>query len=130
MPDTIADRVCRVLAAREDVHLALLFGSQARGTAGDRSDVDVAVFAPGVDRLALAAELGAALGRTVDVVSLQDPPIPLLRALVRDGVVVHQGRRGAAAGWRTRALLALEIDGPWYAHMRDAWLTRVAARGL
>jgi predicted nucleotidyltransferase len=118
------------LADREDVRLALLFGSQARGRAGAGSDVDVAVLAPGVDGLELASELSHAIGREVDVIALEDPSVPLLAQLVRDSIVVHEGVPGAAASWRARALLALEIDGPWYARMRDAWLARVAERGL
>ena len=126
----VARALSAALAGRRDVHLALLFGSQARGTAGASSDVDVGVLGEGLDRLKLTAELSRAVGREVQVASLEDPPIPLLMQLVRDAIVVHEGAPGASATWRTRALLALEIDGPWYARMRDAWLARVADRGL
>jgi hypothetical protein len=43
---------------------------------------------------------------------------------------VHERRRGTAATWRAHALADLETDAPWFARMRDAWLARVAARGL
>jgi predicted nucleotidyltransferase len=113
------------------VELALLFGSRARGTAGPRSDVDVAILgAPGLDRLGLAASLGTRLGLEVDVLTLDDVPIPLLDALVREAIVIHEAHPGAAARWRSRALSQLETDRPWFARMRDAWLARVAARGL
>jgi predicted nucleotidyltransferase len=39
-----------------EVELVLLFGSVARGQARPDSDVDVAVFGSGLDRLTLAAE--------------------------------------------------------------------------
>ncbi len=123
-------RLARAFVGRSEVRLALLFGSEARGTAGPASDVDVAVDAPGVDRLALAAELGAALDREVDVVPLEDAGFPLLEQLVRDGVTVHEGRPGAAARWRAHALASLETDRPWFERMRDAWLRRVAERGV
>lgn len=126
----VRERLAAALRGRDDVHLAVLFGSMARGEPRAHSDVDVAVLAPGVDRLRLAADLAAAVGREVDLVSLQNASIPLLGQLVRDSVVVHEGLPGAGARWRTRALLALETDGPWYARMRDAWLARVAERGL
>lgn len=129
-PGDIAAQLGDALAGRTDVQLALLFGSTARGEARSSSDVDVAVLAPSVDRLTLAADLSNAVGRTVDIVSLEEASIPMLSQLVRDGIVVHQGVAGASAAWRTRALLALETDGPWYARMRDAWLARVAERGL
>jgi predicted nucleotidyltransferase len=124
-PDVLA-ALRGALRSRTDVKLALLFGSRARGTAGPASDVDVAVLAPGVDLLDLAAVLRQATGRDVDLVALEDATIPLLEELVRDAVVVHQGQRGAAAQWRSSALLALETDLPWYRRMRDAFLARLA----
>ena len=63
-------------------------------------------------------------------VSLEAASIPLLTELIRDGVVVHEGVRGAGATWRTSALLALETDGPWYRRMRDQWLSKVARSGF
>ncbi len=108
----------------------LLFGSQARETARSASDVDLAVLAPGADLMALAADLSRDLGLEVDVVSLEDPSIPLVEELVRDGVVVHESRPGAGASWRSSVLATLETDRPWYARMRDAWLRRVARQGL
>lgn len=96
--DLVADLRC-VLEPRTDVRLALLFGSVARGAAGADSDVDLAVDASGVDRLALARDVSLALGREVDIVELAEPGYPLLAALVRDGIVVAEHERGAAAAW-------------------------------
>jgi predicted nucleotidyltransferase len=115
------------LRARSDVHLALLFGSEARGTADEDSDVDVVVLAPGVDLLALAATLRTALDREVDLVSLEDVTIPLLGELVRDAIVVHEGQPSAHARWRSHALTTLETDGPWYRRMRDAFIAQLAS---
>src|SRR5437867_1519226 len=109
------------LAGRSDIFVAILFGSFARGASHEASDVDLAVLPKGIDRLTLAAELSALLSREVDVVSLDDPGVPLLGAVVREGVVVHEGRTGAAAQWRSRALIDLETDRPWFRRMRDAW---------
>jgi len=120
----------RALAGRADVRLALVFGSIARGTARDDSDVDLAIDAPGVDRLALARDLSLAVGREVDVVDLASAGYPLLAAIVRDGVVVAAHAAGAEARWRTRALLALETDRPWFERMRDAYLARLATGRL
>jgi predicted nucleotidyltransferase len=115
------------LQERVDLHLVLLFGSHARQSSTPRSDIDLAVLAPGVDILQLSAELSSATGQEIDVVMLDRVTIPLLEELVRDAVVVHEGIRGMAASWRSRALAMLETDRPWYARMRDAWLKRVAA---
>lgn len=118
------------LQGRADVVLALLFGSEAQGRARSDSDVDVAVIAPGVDLAQLAGDLSSRLGREVDVVDLEDAFVPLLAEVVAHGVVVHEGRSGAAGAWRAHALADLEIDLPWYRRMSDGWLGRVAARGL
>ena len=126
----VRDALRRALAGRPGVRLALLFGSHARGAAREDSDVDVAVLGAGVDRLALGAAVGAAIGRVVDVVDLADPSIVLLEELVRDAIVVHEASPGAGALWRSRVLAQLEIDRPWFARMRDAWLARVAEKGI
>ncbi len=119
------------LARTAGIRLALLFGSVARGTAGADSDVDLAIDAePSVDLLAVASELSLGLGREVQIVALRDAGVPLLEELLRDAVVAYQGSPNAAAAWRTRALLELDLDRPGYARMRDAWLARVARRGV
>jgi predicted nucleotidyltransferase len=120
----------QVLHARTDVALALLFGSRARGDASESSDVDVALLAPSADLLEIGARLSQASGLEVDVISLTDPGVPLLDELLRDAVVLYEARPGAYATWRSHVLADLEIDRPWYERMRDAWLERVAERGV
>jgi len=127
-PTLQAIREC--LLGRLDVQLALVFGSRARGTATPTSDVDVAVGAPSIDLLDLAALLSRATGLEVDVVDLEHAGVPLLARIVREGVLVHEARPGTAATWRAQALADLETDAPWFARMREAWLARVAARGF
>lgn len=115
------------LHGRKDVRLALLFGSRARGRARPDSDADIAVLGKELDLLELAADLSAASRLEVDVVSLEDPGYPLLNALLRDSIVLHEGERGAAATWRSHALLDAELDRPGYERMRDAYLKKLAA---
>ncbi|MDP9121010.1 MAG: nucleotidyltransferase domain-containing protein [Acidobacteriota bacterium] len=114
------------LAGRMDIELAVLFGSFARGRARLDSDADVAVLGAKLDLLALAADLGQAARREVDVVDLRRAGYPLLHALLRDGIVLHQGAPGAAARWRTQAILETETDRPWFERMRNAFLKRLA----
>lgn len=123
----VVDRLKGALSSRADVRLAVLFGSHARDAARAGSDVDVAIDAPGVDETELCVELSDALGCEVDVVSLHTESIPLLHSIVRDGIVVHEARRGAGALWRSHALATLEIDLPWFRRMADAMLVRLAA---
>ncbi len=118
------------LAMHPEVELALLFGSTARGTALPSSDVDVAVLAPPETLPALQAALVLAVGREVDVLHLERATIPVLERIVKEGVVLREGRPGASASWRSRALATLETDLPGYLRMRDAWLRRVAERGI
>ena len=128
--NALAQSFQQVLDARGDVLLALLFGSRARGDASDSSDVDVALLAPSADLLEIGARLSHACGLEVDVLSLADPGVPLLDELLRDAVVLYEGRPGAYATWRSHVLTDLELDRPWYELMRDAWLERVAQHGV
>jgi predicted nucleotidyltransferase len=130
LPQDTKDRIAAVCERQPGVELALLFGSAARGTATESSDVDLAVRGRGVDLLALRAALVEVLEREVDVVLLDDPSIPLMEVLIRDGVVVYESAPGVGASWRATTLMMLETDRPWYARMRNAWLRRVADEGI
>lgn len=125
--DGVIDALREALKGRKDIRLALLFGSRARGRSRGDSDADVAVLGEDLDLLSLAADLSGAARVEVDVVSLKDPGYPLLNALLRDSLVLHEGQRGAAASWRTRAQLQAETDRPGYERMRDAYLRKLAA---
>jgi predicted nucleotidyltransferase len=128
--DDLLVRLRRALSPYAEIRLALLFGSQAKERATSSSDIDLAVHAPGMDLQALAGNLSSELGVEVDVLSLDAATIPLLEALVQDAVVILEGRPGAGAAWRSRTLTQLETDRPFYRRMRDAWLRRVAERGV
>jgi len=114
------------LAGRRDVHLALLFGSRARGRGRPDSDVDVAYLGSDVDPLELAYRLSLAAHLEVDAVDLSNAGYPLKNAVLRDGVVLHQGEKGAEARWRSHAIMELELDRPGWERMRDAFLKRLA----
>lgn len=116
---------------KQRLRLVLLFGSVARGAAGPDSDVDLAVdCAEGLDLLSLSSALSETLGREVDIVPLNHAGVPLLEQLAKESMVVHEGTPHSAARWRARTLSDLEVDRPWHARMRDAWLARIAAGGF
>ena len=121
----LVEALQEALRSRKDVRLALLFGSQARGKARRDSDVDVAIEGD-INTLALISELSDATGREVDVVELRRAGYPLLKALLRDGIVLHEAARGIAADWRTRTMFQVEVDRPGWERMRDAFLERLA----
>lgn len=133
MGEADSQLVARVRAALlpfEELRLVLLFGSQASGKAVSGSDVDLAVDAPGFLLGEIGVKVSEAVGAEVDVVALGEASIPLLRELIRNSAVVYEKSPGAGAAWRSRTLAQLEVDGPWYDRMRDAWIAAVAERGL
>jgi uncharacterized protein len=124
-------RLGAVLARHNEVDLALLFGSRARGEARPGSDVDVAVVGRGIDTLGLAAELNDAACAPVDVVDLSaNPPIALLLVVLREGIKIHESRPGAYGRFRSHALMDLETDLPSFRRMQRAFVERVADSGL
>lgn len=124
-------RIAAALAPHDEVELALVFGSRARGDGGPSSDVDVAVVGRSIDTIGLVIELGDTLGLPVDVVDLSgDPSLALLLAVVRDGVKAYEARPGAYGRFLSHALLVLETDLPGYRRMHRAYVQRVAERGL
>jgi predicted nucleotidyltransferase len=126
---SIRDAIRASAAETPGLELAILFGSTARGKAGPSSDLDIAVLGP-VDTFELAGRLSVAVGREVDVVDVARAAIPLLDAILRDGVVVFERVRGAEGRLRARSLAMLETDRPWYERMQEAWLRNVAKRGI
>ena len=94
----------------EDIVCAYLFGSVARGVAGPRSDVDIAVLyagepPPGMAGLGLrlGGELEHELGVPVDLVVLNRSPVDLVHRVLRDGVLVLERDRSARVRFEVKA---------------------------
>jgi uncharacterized protein len=82
----------------------------ARGTAGARSDVDVAILyaaAPPATLeglpLDLERRIGQLVGRPVQVVVLNTAPVRLLHRVLRDGVLVLDSAKSARIRFEVRA---------------------------
>ena len=119
-----------VLASGPPLRLAVLFGSRARGTPREGSDVDVAVLArnelPLEAEMKLAAALSGASGLEVDLVCLDRADPLLAREAARTGVVVLEARPGEFAAFRANAISAwLDFDETIAPH-RARFLSRVA----
>lgn len=107
----IADRLRDHLArAPGDVLAAYLFGSHARGTAREQSDVDVALLltrAPAptlmAQPFAIEDELRGLLGRTVQVVILNTAPPDLVHRILRDGALLIDRDPAARIRFEVRA---------------------------
>ena len=101
-------KAARSPAPRDDVALAVLFGSAARGDLRRGSDLDIALAWRGDapdDRDALLATIERALGRPVDVVDLATAPPQLRFEIARDGVLVVERAPGAWSRVRARAFV-------------------------
>lgn len=92
------DGIRRYLEGEPKVKFAYLFGSQAKGTAGPLSDIDIAVYIdPEMEafryRLALMETLST-LAKTerIDVVVLNSASPVLKFAVIRDGRVLKEDR--------------------------------------
>ena len=91
----LTQRIVEAFDSRQDVTAVYLFGSTARGTAKANSDIDVAVLfdtpqPPSLDapRFVIEGELERALGRTVDLIVLNDAPADLRIRVLRHGVLL------------------------------------------
>jgi predicted nucleotidyltransferase len=107
----LEQRIVDAFKMRTDVAAVYLFGSIARGTAREGSDVDVAVLfdsppsrSLGGPRFVIEDELERALGAPVDLVVLNDAPVDLRARVLRDGrlLVEHDPSARIAFEVRTR----------------------------
>ncbi len=108
----LLERLRRCFAGRADVVAAYLFGSFARGEAGEHSDVDVGVILaagrPGCAAdyapvIAMQGDLEQACGRPVDLVAMNGAPPDLLHRILRDGVLLHESNHEARVEFELRA---------------------------
>jgi len=100
---TLIEKLKNYFRRRPDGLAAVyLYGSQARGTAGRGSDVDLGVLFAGrptrrlggaADRI--AGDLEPELRAEVQVVTLNDAPADLVHRVLRDGVLVLETDRSA-----------------------------------
>jgi predicted nucleotidyltransferase len=124
----------RALEAEPDVAYAVLFGSAARGTARPGSDADIAIeLRPGAARDVralggLAARLGSAVGRPVDLVLLDEAPAPLAYRIFRDGRVLVERDHAALVARKARVLLDY-LDFKPVEDLCAEGILRAAARG-
>ena len=105
---TITERLRTMLASRDDIELAVLFGSAAQGEMDAASDLDLAVRwarTEPMDRKELFADIERAFGRTVDVVDLDSAPPQLRFEIARHGAVIVERTEGRWSRERARAFI-------------------------
>jgi hypothetical protein len=105
------DTLQRILSDDARIAYALVFGSTARGTAGGRSDHDIAVgLAKGVHLSPLEigeliARMESAAGRSIDLVLLDEAPPALAYRVFRDGKPLAVRDPDAMTARKVRAIL-------------------------
>jgi uncharacterized protein len=104
----IVDQLRASFLRRDDVELAVLFGSAAQGRLHATSDIDVAVrWTAGEprDRDAFFAAVERAMGCPVDVIDLDVAPPQLRFEIARDGLLLVERATGAWSRTRARAFI-------------------------
>ena len=91
----LVERLRELLERQPAIACAYLFGSVARGAASSTSDIDLAVLLeqPTADTLRgplarLRLDLEDALGRPVDLMTMETAPPDLIHRVLRDGVLL------------------------------------------
>ena len=117
---------------------AYIFGSEAKGTSGLLSDIDIAVFFhEGVNkaerfdlRLRLSNELSAIMARIVDLVVLNDSPVQLSYEIIRHGKLIFCIDKSTKVDLEV-GILSKYLDRRYY-DKRHAELTlqKIASRGF
>lgn len=118
-----------VLRRHPGVHLAVIFGSVAKGSARKESDLDIAVMADrplsASAKAALIDDLAVATGRPVDLVDLRTAGEPLLGQILKNGQRIL-GSNGDYAELVRRHVYAVEDFMPYVERMlaerRRAWI--------
>lgn len=92
--------VAQALEKFEEVERVILFGSRARGDAGFRADIDLAVECPRADLarwsdIEEAAEEAPTL-LNIDLVRLETAPPELAAAIRREGRILYERRKREA----------------------------------
>jgi predicted nucleotidyltransferase len=106
---TEIEAIGRVLDSREDVRLAYVFGSAARGRAHATSDIDVAVLFAGEPAPATLDQLTEILedasGRAVDLVDLAKAPPLLAHQVISKGTCLVCRHVAERARFEARSVL-------------------------
>ena len=119
--------------ARTEVVFAVLFGSHARGTADDSSDVDVALRFPeemdAHERFRLRNRIDADLQEYaegfVDVSEVGSLPTPVAHAALRDGIVLA-GDEQAVESYREQVTREYEVKADERERERREFIDRLA----
>ena len=118
--DPTLQEICR---AYQEIIAAYVFGSQATGEAGPRSDVDVAVLLDehmkdNFDSLQFVVDLERALNGNVDLVVLNRAGEPIKHQVRRDGRIVFDRDPKRRKHWEIMSTKFYQD----FLHLRDIYM--------
>ncbi|MGA7982404.1 MAG: nucleotidyltransferase domain-containing protein [Chromatiaceae bacterium] len=130
MDTNIRKTLIKVIGEFPEIKLAVLFGSLARGTQRDDSDVDIAVASerplPSERRLRLLEALAISLGRPVDLVDLKTAGYFVMKQALIHGEIVLCTDRSVLAEVGKRLVFEREDFAPYVRRTlrerRRAWI--------
>ncbi|PRR74269.1 type VII toxin-antitoxin system MntA family adenylyltransferase antitoxin [Neomoorella humiferrea] len=134
----IANAIIEYLNQCRDVVAAYLFGSCARGTGRERSDIDVAVLFAGSEgklhrfdrRLEIIMDLERVTGKKVDVIDIQAAPLLLQHQIIKDGILLVDKDPRYRVGfevWSRRTYFDLQ---PLLERRNKKFIAKVLERGM
>ena len=131
--DTLDIDAIRAYLAQTEVSFAILFGSHARGTADESSDVDIALRFPAEmpenerfrRRNRIDAELQEFAAGFVDVSDIESLPTHVAYAAIRDGTCLV-GEEEVVDAYREQVTAAYETDENEREQARREFIDRLA----
>jgi predicted nucleotidyltransferase len=130
--DELIASLARLFSRRDDVCLALLFGSRAMDQASDCSDVDLAVLFRSepalLDLGGLVSAVESEVGMKADLVELLGLPErdPLLAyRIAAQGLVIKADSPSDSINFKTRAFTAYFDAAPFLTNMHEAFARRI-----
>jgi len=90
----LEEQIVNLFSANSHVTKVVLFGSRARGDADERSDIDLAIYALGIDErekaklTCLVDDLTTLL--PVDIIWIDEASQPLKEQIARDGMAIYE----------------------------------------
>lgn len=120
------------------VIIAYLFGSEVKGESGPLSDIDIAVFIDkDIDkserfdlRLRLSNEISSIMGRTIDLIVMNDAPVQLSYEIIKHGVLIVCSDQSSRVDMEAEILFRY-LDRRYYDKRHaEQTLEKIASRGL
>ena len=107
------------LAEKHNLEFVALFGSQARGSTHDKSDIDIAVIShTKLDIPGIMSEMSEIFKKEdVQVIDLSQASPTLMYAVVKDGKALYEEKDASFFRWKLYAI-KIWMETSWLRNMR------------